>query len=253
MEHVATTADGRRIAFDVTGAGPPLLLVPGNMMARSHWHAVGYVERLAPSYRVIAVDPLGHGGSDRPHDPAAYALGAVVDHLALVLDALDVDRSLVWGYSRGAFLAATLARHHPHRVAALVCGGLRYPSLRRYDPTGVAALRAGDWATFWTTFPVPVGQGARRRFERTNDPEAVGAAMAAILDSPAQLPPPGVPSRFYLGDGEDFAASTASALAAAGHGCAVLPTGGHGPTFAAVDACLAAVEPFLRDHADRAG
>jgi hypothetical protein len=77
--------------------------------------------------------------------------------------------------------------------------------------------------------------------------------MAAILDAPTELPPAEVPWLAYLGDGEDFAASTAAALADAGHGCAVLPTGGHGPTFAAAEAGLAIVEPFLLASAAGAG
>ena len=48
------------------------MLVAGTFLAARDWRDLGYVEALARRWRVINVDPLGHGDSDAPHDPDAY-------------------------------------------------------------------------------------------------------------------------------------------------------------------------------------
>jgi pimeloyl-ACP methyl ester carboxylesterase len=46
---------------------------------------------------VINVDPLGHGGSDAPHDADAYEAAGVTNDLVAVLEAEGVDEATVWG------------------------------------------------------------------------------------------------------------------------------------------------------------
>ena len=65
------------IDYTVAGDGPPLLLIAGTLCAARHWHDFGYAERLAKNWRVINVDPLGHGASDTPHDADAYVAAGV--------------------------------------------------------------------------------------------------------------------------------------------------------------------------------
>ena len=55
------------------------------------WQDFGYVELLAPRHRLLMVDPLGHGSSDRPHHSEAYGLEALADHTAAVMDAEGVE------------------------------------------------------------------------------------------------------------------------------------------------------------------
>jgi pimeloyl-ACP methyl ester carboxylesterase len=80
------------------------MLVAGTLLAAQHWRDFGYVEALARRWRVINVDPLGHGDSDAPHDPDAYEAAGVTKDLVAVLDAEEVDTATVWGYSRGGWL-----------------------------------------------------------------------------------------------------------------------------------------------------
>jgi pimeloyl-ACP methyl ester carboxylesterase len=42
----STSVDGTRIAYDVTGSGPALMLLHGAGKTRRDWHTLGYVERL---------------------------------------------------------------------------------------------------------------------------------------------------------------------------------------------------------------
>jgi pimeloyl-ACP methyl ester carboxylesterase len=67
-----TTSRGFSIHYTVDDGGPPLILVAGTLLAAQDWRDVGYVKALAQRWRVINVDPLGHGKSDAPHDPDAY-------------------------------------------------------------------------------------------------------------------------------------------------------------------------------------
>jgi pimeloyl-ACP methyl ester carboxylesterase len=121
MEHAAW--HGHRIAFDVTGTGPAVLLQHGLLSGRSTWHANGFVAALAAGFTVVAVDSLGHGESDKPGDPAAYRRDARADQLAAVLDALALERAHVVGYSMGGWLAAGFAARHPGRLLSVTIGG----------------------------------------------------------------------------------------------------------------------------------
>jgi pimeloyl-ACP methyl ester carboxylesterase len=114
---------GYTISYRTEGAGYPLLLLHGWSRYADDWWDRGYVDVLAKDFCVVAVDRLGHGQSDKPHDPQQYLEDLMVSDLVAVLDAERIERALVWGFSMGAKDAASLAVLHPARVAALVCGG----------------------------------------------------------------------------------------------------------------------------------
>ena len=120
--------DGRSLAIFEKGTGTPALLVHGFTGSHAAWRPE-VIDGLAEGVRLLAVDLIGHGASDRPHDPARYALSAVVDDLCDVLDALDVPRAIWIGYSmllpkrRGAITATLLPlRSRCRIVLALSCG-----------------------------------------------------------------------------------------------------------------------------------
>ena len=56
-----TSPDSIRIAYDVSGAGTPIMLLHGGGGSRKEWHETGYVTRLMEDFTVIAVDLRGHG------------------------------------------------------------------------------------------------------------------------------------------------------------------------------------------------
>ena len=56
-----TTSRGYRLNYIVEGDGPALVLIPGLTQSLQRWVERGYVEHFARSFRVIALDPLGHG------------------------------------------------------------------------------------------------------------------------------------------------------------------------------------------------
>lgn len=106
--------------------GQPVLLLHGfASSARTNWVGPGWTRLLARAgRRVVAPDNRGHGASDKPHDPAAYATALMADDARRLLDHLRIERADVMGYSMGARIAAFLARAVPDRVRSVVFGGL---------------------------------------------------------------------------------------------------------------------------------
>jgi pimeloyl-ACP methyl ester carboxylesterase len=150
MEHA--TSRGHRIAFEINGEGPPVLLQHGLFSRRRSWHENGFVEALAREFTVVTVDSLGHGDSDKPADAAAYRRAARADHLAAVLDVRSIDRAHVVGYSMGGWMAAGFAARHGGRLRSVTLGG--------WDPVRgtAAAARAETPIDFETVL-----SGARAR------------------------------------------------------------------------------------------
>jgi pimeloyl-ACP methyl ester carboxylesterase len=93
---------GQRIAYDCTGTGnETVVLLHGLAQRRNDWAACGYVDALADEYQVVAIDSLGHGESDSPSDCSLYTSRERAGDVVAVLDALDVARAHIVGYSMG--------------------------------------------------------------------------------------------------------------------------------------------------------
>ncbi|MCW6007167.1 alpha/beta hydrolase [Micromonospora sp. CPCC 205371] len=118
--HVAAVRRGGvRIAYEVAGSGPTVLLLPAWMISnRRMWSA--QVAGLCGGARVVTYDARGSGESDRPADPAAYDVAELVADTFAVLDATGTDRAVLVGNSLGGLLAFLAAAQQPERVAGLV-------------------------------------------------------------------------------------------------------------------------------------
>jgi 2-succinyl-6-hydroxy-2,4-cyclohexadiene-1-carboxylate synthase len=137
--------DGLRLHVERSGGGPPLVLLHGFTGSSGSWTPLRAALDASSGGRVatLAVDLPGHGRSDAPADPARYALHRFADDLARLLDALDIARTAVLGYSMGGRAALRFALRHPDRVAALALESAS-PGLRddRERSERVAADRA---------------------------------------------------------------------------------------------------------------
>jgi 3-oxoadipate enol-lactonase len=105
-----------RLAYDVRGQGPPLVLVQGLGVGRWGWEPVA--DRLARRFRVITVDNRGVGASDSP--PGPYSARVMAEDVLAVLDDAGVAAASVVGTSLGGMVAQELALAHPGRVDRLV-------------------------------------------------------------------------------------------------------------------------------------
>ena len=120
----ATSPDSTRIAFDMSGAGPAIMLLHGGGGSRMEWHETGYVRRLDGEFTVIAVDLRGHGESDKPTNPDWYNTEKMGRDLLAVADACGVERFILCGYSFGGNVGRYLAAHSD-RVSKMVMLGNR--------------------------------------------------------------------------------------------------------------------------------
>lgn len=113
---------GHEMAYTDDGDGHPVVFVHGGFMSHRVWDAQRFA--FEDDYRVVCVDLLGHGASDKPdldYTPALYA-----DHLQELLESLDLAAATVVGWSLGATTAVTHMRRHGDRVRdlVLVCSGI---------------------------------------------------------------------------------------------------------------------------------
>jgi pimeloyl-ACP methyl ester carboxylesterase len=118
----ATSADGARIAYDVTGQGPSLMLLHGGGQDRRGWHKRGYVERLKPDFTVITVDLRGSGQSEFLANVDDYCIEKICADLNAVAGACGAEQFAVWGYSFGGNIARYLGAWSERVKAVAIIG-----------------------------------------------------------------------------------------------------------------------------------
>jgi pimeloyl-ACP methyl ester carboxylesterase len=114
---------GIRIHYQVEGAGPPLVLQHGFTDSLENWYERGYVAALKRDHQLILIDARGHGVSDKPHDPSAYAMQRHAADVVAVLEALAIPSAHFFGYSMGGEIGFALAKYAPASCTAFILGG----------------------------------------------------------------------------------------------------------------------------------
>lgn len=112
-----TTSDGKRLYFEDTGSGQPLLCLAGlTRNSRDFSFLAPHINDL----RMIAMDYRGRGQSD--HDPDFMNYNILREGLDAIelLDHLGLKRVTILGTSRGGLIAMALAASHPDRLAGVV-------------------------------------------------------------------------------------------------------------------------------------
>jgi pimeloyl-ACP methyl ester carboxylesterase len=131
--HFATAPDGVRIAYALSGSGPPLVRAP-HWMTHLDWdwrsHVLGpRIQQWSRKFRLLRYDARGIGLSDRHAMPGA--LDQWVEDFESVVDAAGLKRFALIGPSGGGMVAIRYAARHPERVSHLLLvgatarGGLR--------------------------------------------------------------------------------------------------------------------------------
>ena len=187
------------LSYDVYGEGDRVLVLTHGLLMNRRMY-----ERLAPEMaargnRVVCVDLLGHGRSDRPNDPRLSSMTAFADQVDALLDHLELEQAVIGGTSLGANVGLEYAAWHPHRARALFC---EMPVLEN-ALTAVAVIFAPILASL--RFGAPIFRGiaqVTRRVPRTNylvdlaldwirqDPEpSVAVSAACCMSNPARRQP----------------------------------------------------------------
>lgn len=111
--------EGHRLEYDSYGAGERVLvLVHGLLMNRRMFERLG-PELAGGGTRVICLDLLGHGRSDRPEDLRLYSMPLFARQVVALLDHLELQSAVVGGTSLGANVGLELAVRYPERARAL--------------------------------------------------------------------------------------------------------------------------------------
>ena len=124
--------DGVRLHYLELGAGPPVVLLHGNVVSAEDYVWSGVLDLVADGHRVVAFDRPGFGYSDRPHGklwtPAAQAR-----LLRRAFAQLGLERPVVVGHSWGTQAALALALDDPDAVGGLVLLSGYYKPTARLD------------------------------------------------------------------------------------------------------------------------
>ncbi len=210
---------GQRIHYTVDGAGPLVILQHGVLLDGESWRRCGIVDVLARDFRVVCVDSLGHGQSDKPSDAVLYAQEQRAGDIVAVIDDLGCERAHLVGHSMGGWLAVGVAKYHPRRLSSLVVAGWPLGGLPAgangpitFDGFMKFARATAPKLTTWVT---PENEaGVRACFEALYE---LDGAKQAVL---------GLPEPVMLWNGRDDPAHASMQAFAAAHGLRYLSTDG---------------------------
>src|SRR5215217_4137183 len=111
---------GHRLVYDEYGKGPRVVvLLPGLLFSRRmHRRLAGTLAERG--HRVLCLDLLGHGDSDRPPEMSNYTMTTFGRQPIGLLDHLKIDKAVIGGTSLGANATLEAAAAAPERVRGLL-------------------------------------------------------------------------------------------------------------------------------------
>jgi pimeloyl-ACP methyl ester carboxylesterase len=115
-------AKGVRTRCFEKGEGEPVILLHGGGGHAETW--VRNIIPLSQKFRVLAIDYLGHGYTDKPN--ITYNVEAFSKHLLDFMDAAKIEKAHLVGESQGGQISVFTAHEHPARVnrLGLIVGGI---------------------------------------------------------------------------------------------------------------------------------
>ena len=123
-EHRVPHGGGNLYVRDYPGNGPAFVLLHG-FPDNAHIYDDLVPHLVAAGRRVVAIDFLGFGASDKP-DSAAYSFAQQRGDVEAVVAALQLDKVVLVGHDAGGPAAMNLALQHPDRVAGVVLMNVFY-------------------------------------------------------------------------------------------------------------------------------
>ena len=264
-----TMNDGVRLAVEVAGSGPGLLLVHGLGGAKEDF--ADHVPALARDHTVVIFDHRGHGESDNPPEAASYSFARLVEDTIAVADATGLEHFRLLGHSMGGMVARRVALQESSRVEALVMMDTSAGPVPGFDPDLISigvdvALTQGkpalkellDWAGALDT---PAYKRVVAKRPGYTDFEArKWAGMSEIMwgtlmhelanqtdDLPAMAASLRAPLLVLVGDQDTpfVLASNAIKEAIPSAQLVLIPDAGHSPQFENSGAWIAALTGFL--------
>ena len=161
---------GHQYKVVVCGAGEPLALLHGFTGDSSTWQEL--IAAFSGDFRVIRLDILGHGKSDKPASTSSYEMSAVAADFIDVLNQLGILQTHLLGYSMGGRLALYLALFFADRLLSLALEsaspgladeGARAERRRRDEALAdrIEAQGMNWFVAYWEKLPLWAAQSRR--------------------------------------------------------------------------------------------
>jgi pimeloyl-ACP methyl ester carboxylesterase len=112
--------EGHRLNYTIYGDGPRTFVLVHGLLLSQKMHAPLARALAERGHRVVTLDLLGHGRSDRPLDMTLYAMSFFGEQMIGLLDHLGLDEAVLGGTSLGANSTLEAAAHAPERVRGMV-------------------------------------------------------------------------------------------------------------------------------------
>ena len=159
-----------QLNFIEQGQGQPMVLLHGNGEDSSYF--VHQIAHFSKSYRVIAIDTRGHGQSPRGEKP--FAIKQFAEDLKDFLDAINIAKVVILGFSDGGNIALEFALKYPERVEKLILNGANL------FPSGVKPLY--QW-------PIEVGYRIAKLFSKKSEKAKQNAEMLGLMVNEPHIDP----------------------------------------------------------------
>lgn len=185
---------GYSLGYEVHGEGERVIVFTNGLLLDAGVNRQMARSLAAHGFRVVLLDLLGHGTSDKPHHATQHRMDRYARQVVALLDELGVQRAVVGGVSLGANVSLHVAVQAPDRVTALL---VEMPVLEWATPAA---------ASLFVPLLLAVSFGRRlfgfatslvRRLPRTGidtldsflgtfsmEPEAIAAVLHGILVGP---------------------------------------------------------------------
>lgn len=124
--------NGMQMYYEVSGQGEPLIVLHGAYMNIPSMG--GIIAKLAETHTVYALELQGHGRTTDIDRPITYE--NLADDVAVFMDAVELPKADVFGYSMGAAAGLQLAIRHPEKVDQLIAASVAYDA-RGWQPAMV--------------------------------------------------------------------------------------------------------------------
>jgi pimeloyl-ACP methyl ester carboxylesterase len=111
---------GHELAYTEYGEGPRVIVLLHGLLLNQRMHGTLAAALAERGNRVITLDLLGHGRSDRPAEMVRYSMPEFGRETIALLDHLGLEEAVVMGTSLGANAALEAAALAPERVRGMV-------------------------------------------------------------------------------------------------------------------------------------
>jgi len=167
------------LGYEIYGeSGTPFLLMHG-ILLDSHVNRELAQKFASEGFKVILLDLLGHGYSDKPTDPTEYRNDFFAEQVVACLDHLGIRQAIVGGVSLGAIVTLQAAAIAPQRIKAMF---LEMPVMEWSTPFAAVLLSPVLTAVRWAkVFYRPFAQ-LLKKLPRPNAGWAVSVLNAASAD-----------------------------------------------------------------------